>query len=74
MSDIRPNKFNDVALRDEADAETVAEKITDLYGSYAITAAAHCALDAHFDGRERDYHFWFNVFSLLGGAGGVSRN
>ncbi|TIL82367.1 MAG: hypothetical protein E5Y89_05450 [Mesorhizobium sp.] len=73
MSNIRPNKFNDVALWDEADAETVAEKITELCGSYAITAAAHCALDAHFDGRERDYHFWFNVF-WLGGVGGVSRN
>ncbi|TIP06463.1 MAG: hypothetical protein E5X72_01730 [Mesorhizobium sp.] len=71
MTDRRFNSFKDVAIWDGADAEAVAEKATELYGSYAVTAAAHCALAAHFDGRKSDYRFWFNVFSLLGGAGAM---
>ena len=38
----------------------------ELYGSSAATAAAWCALTAHFDGRKGDYRFWCAVFSELG--------
>lgn len=38
----------------------------ELYGSSATTAAAWCALTAHFDGRKADYRFWCAVFSKLG--------
>lgn len=50
-----------------ADPNEAAKAALDVYGSDAATAAAHCALTAHFDGRERDFRFWFAVFSQLKG-------
>ncbi|WP_353646796.1 hypothetical protein [Mesorhizobium sp. WSM2239] len=49
-----------------ADPEAAALAALDIYGSSAATAAAWCALTAHFDGREGDYRFWCRVFSKLG--------
>lgn len=43
----------------------IARTATDLYGSRAATAAAYCALTAHFDGRQDDYRFWCTVFAQL---------
>ena len=54
------------ALASPAQAASAARE---LYGKDACTAAAWCALEAHFDGRTDDYRFWFTVFCRLGGAG-----
>lgn len=56
----------DLTLWDLTDPAAAARAAVALYGSNAATAAAHCALTAHFDGRSRDYRFWFTVFSELG--------
>jgi len=53
---------------DFADPNEAANAALEIYGADAITAAAHCALNAHFDGRERDYRLWLAVFSKLGGG------
>lgn len=53
-----------LTLWDFADPDEAAKATLDVYGPDATTAAAHCALTAHFDGRERDC-FWFAVFSQL---------
>jgi hypothetical protein len=57
----------EISLWSTADPQRAAIAALDLYGSRAVTAAAYCALDAHFDGRKRDYHFWHAVFLRLGG-------
>lgn len=54
-----------LTLWDFADPDEAAKAALDVYGPDATTASAHCALTAHFDGRERDYRFWFAVFSQL---------
>lgn len=43
-----------LTLWDLADPDEAANAALDVYGPDAATAAAHCALTAHFDGRERD--------------------
>ncbi|MBB4571150.1 hypothetical protein [Rhizobium leucaenae] len=43
-----------------------------VYGTDATLAVAWCALCAKMDGRVLDGHFWFEVFSLLRGGGGLS--
>ncbi|CDX21374.1 conserved hypothetical protein [Mesorhizobium plurifarium] len=53
---------------DFANPDEAANAALEVYGADAITAAAHCALNAHFDGRERDYRLWLAVFSKLGGG------
>jgi hypothetical protein len=58
-------KRSSLTLWDFADPDEAVKVALDVYGSNATTAAAHCALTAHFDGRERDYRFWFAVFSKL---------
>lgn len=54
-----------LTLWDFADPDEAAKAALDIYGPDAMTAAAHCALTARFDGRERDYRFWVAVFSQL---------
>lgn len=36
-----------------------------VYGRRALTAAAWCALNAHFDGRKEEYRLWADVFAEL---------
>lgn len=50
------------------DCEAATMKAIEIYGCDAMTAAAHCGLSAHFNGRERDFRFWVKVFRLLQGA------
>jgi hypothetical protein len=57
-----------LTLWELADPGAAALAAIDVYGSSAATAAAWCALTAHFDGRESDYRFWCRVFSKLGGG------
>ena len=47
------------------DAGTATKLALDLYGSNAKTAAAWCALNSHFDGREAEYRLWCRVFQAL---------
>ncbi|RWL77971.1 MAG: hypothetical protein EOR69_28515 [Mesorhizobium sp.] len=63
-----PPSEDGLNLWDFADPNEAANAALDVYGPDTITAAAHCALSAHFDGRERDYRFWFAVFSKLNGV------
>ncbi|WP_181172746.1 hypothetical protein [Mesorhizobium sp. B2-1-5] len=58
--------IGDLTLWELADPNAMARAAIKLYGSNAATAAAHCALTAHFDGRTGDYRFWCTVFSELG--------
>ncbi|MBZ9898326.1 MULTISPECIES: hypothetical protein [unclassified Mesorhizobium] len=51
----------ELTLWELADTRRMAQAAVELYGSSAATAAAHCALHAHFDGRESDYRFWCKV-------------
>jgi hypothetical protein len=55
-----------LTLWDLANPQATVEAAKELYGSNAATAAAWCALTAHFDGRDEDYRFWCTVFSRLG--------
>lgn len=57
---------NNLTLWELTDPGAAALAAIDVYGSRAATAAAWCALTAHFDGRESDYRFWCRVFSKLG--------
>ena len=57
----------EISLWRMADPQSAAIAARDLYGARAVTAAAYCALDAHFDGRRCDYEFWQAVFLRLGG-------
>lgn len=59
--------FGEISLWRQADPQSAAIAALDVYGPGALTAAAYCALDAHFDGRKHDYQFWHNVFLSLGG-------
>lgn len=61
----RTNSPGTLTLWDLIDPEATAQAAIELYGSSAATAAAHCALTAHFDGRTSDYRFWCTVFSEL---------
>jgi hypothetical protein len=54
-----------LTLWELADPGATAQAAIELYGMRAATAAAHCALRAHFDGREGDYRFWCTVFTEL---------
>jgi hypothetical protein len=54
-----------LTLWELADPGATAQAAIELYGTCAATAAAHCALRAHFDGREGDYRFWCTVFTEL---------
>jgi hypothetical protein len=49
------------------DTESAVQAAIEVYGSGAKTAVAHCALEAHFDGRGEDYRFWCQVFRDLDG-------
>ncbi|MBZ9772612.1 hypothetical protein [Mesorhizobium sp. CO1-1-8] len=62
--------ISEISLWKMADPQVAASAATDLYGSGALTAAAYCALNAHYDGRKRDYQFWHAVFLSLGGDSG----
>ncbi|BAV52623.1 Uncharacterized protein MLTONO_p0153 (plasmid) [Mesorhizobium loti] len=55
----------DFAFWDVAQPEEAVKAALDLYGPNAVTAAAHCTLTARFDGRDRDYRFWSEVFTKL---------
>lgn len=57
--------IGELTLWELADPDAAAQAAIELYGSSAATAAAHCALTAHFDGRTGDYRFWCTVFSEL---------
>jgi hypothetical protein len=57
-----------LTLWELADPRTAGQAAIELYGSNAATAAAWCALTAHFDGRTGDYRFWCAVFSELGSS------
>lgn len=54
-----------LTISDLADPAGMVHAAIELYGSSAVTAAARCALTAHFDRRKSDYNFWFTVFSKL---------
>lgn len=54
-----------LTLWELAKPDAAAQAAIELYGSSAATAAAYCALTAHFDGRKGDYRFWCTVFSEL---------
>ncbi|WP_051371517.1 hypothetical protein [Mesorhizobium loti] len=54
-----------LTLWELTDPDAAAQAAVELYGSSAATAAAHCAMTAHFDGRTRDYRFWCTVFHEL---------
>lgn len=54
-----------ITLWSLADPDAAVQAAVDVYGSSAATAAAYCALTAHFDGREDDYRFWSTVFSKV---------
>ncbi|UVK50258.1 hypothetical protein DBIPINDM_007572 (plasmid) [Mesorhizobium sp. AR02] len=56
---------DDVTLWDLADPDEAVKAALEVYGPSAASAAADCALTAHFDGRDRDYRFWSAVFSKL---------
>lgn len=56
---------------DPGEAANAALKV---YGTDAVTAAARCALNAHFDVRDRDYRFWFAVFLRLKADGMLLRS
>ncbi|KQU95522.1 hypothetical protein ASD12_23725 [Mesorhizobium sp. Root102] len=58
--------IGNLTLWELADPDAMARAAIELYGPRAATAAAHCALTAHFDGRTGDYRFWCSVFSELG--------
>jgi hypothetical protein len=65
-STIDASPSNDLTLWDLTNTDAAVRAATALYGASAATAAAHCALTAHFDGRARDYRFWCTVFHELG--------
>lgn len=58
--------YGNLTLWELTDPDSAVQAALELYGSSAITAAAWCALTAHFDGRESDYRFWGAVFKKLG--------
>lgn len=64
----------DLTLWELTDPASAVEAALELYGSDATTAAAWCALTAHFDGRESDYRFWGVVFKELVAAGKTERS
>ncbi|WP_245460220.1 MULTISPECIES: hypothetical protein [unclassified Mesorhizobium] len=77
MAEIKPNSLNARTSDDGkasfwniADPVRAANAARAVYGSHAATAAAHCALTAHFDGRNGDYRFWCTVFHELAGGQG----
>ncbi|MDX8502458.1 hypothetical protein RFM99_29170 [Mesorhizobium sp. VK4C] len=77
MAEIKSNPLNACTSDDGkasfwaiADPVTAANAARAVYGSHAATAAAHCALTAHFDGRNGDYRFWCRVFHELGDGQG----
>jgi hypothetical protein len=47
------------------DTESAVQAAIEVYGTAAKTAVAHCALEAHFDGRGEDYRFRCAVFREL---------
>jgi hypothetical protein len=55
----------DLVLSDIADPVAAAKAARDVYGPDATTAAAYCAMEAHFAGRTADFHFWLGVFRDL---------
>ncbi|MGX5829256.1 hypothetical protein ACWGS8_17585 [Mesorhizobium sp. 43Arga] len=52
-------------LSDLVEPNAALRAAMDVYGVDAATAVAHCALTAHYDGREADYRFWREVFRQL---------
>ncbi|ESX27369.1 MULTISPECIES: hypothetical protein [unclassified Mesorhizobium] len=44
-------------IADLVDQGQAAQSAIELYGMEAPTAVAHCALEAHFDGRPNDFRF-----------------
>jgi hypothetical protein len=56
---------NVLKLSDIVEPDAALRAAIDLYGVDATTAVAHCALTAHYDGREADYRFWCVVFRRL---------
>lgn len=72
MPEIQSSHLNgDLTLWELSDPAAAVQAAIELYGSDAATAAAWCALTAHFDGRQSDYRFWCTVFSKLGNNGQV---
>lgn len=74
MPEIQSDQFDgsaaingNLTLWELTDPTAAVQAAVELYGSDAATAAAWCALTAHFDGRKGDYRFWCAVFSELGG-------
>jgi hypothetical protein len=59
------NHGNALKLSDLVEPDAALWAAMDLYGVDATTAVAHCALTAHYDGREADYRFWCVVFRRL---------
>ncbi|MER9356761.1 hypothetical protein NKI61_26310 [Mesorhizobium sp. M0514] len=54
-----------VKIADLVNLDQAAQAAIEVYGLKAPTAVAHCALEAHFDGRPDDYRFWCDVFHQL---------
>ncbi|MGO4637664.1 hypothetical protein AB4Z43_04425 [Mesorhizobium sp. 2RAF45] len=58
---------NGAALRlsDFADPNDAVIAAIELYGPEAQTAAAYCAMEAHFAGRLADFRLWCEVFRVF---------
>jgi hypothetical protein len=60
-----PKSETDRNVWRSGDLEEALAALVELYGSSAVTAAAHCAFSAHYDGRSEDFRFWFDAFMRL---------
>jgi hypothetical protein len=54
-----------LTIADLSDPASAVFACIELYGWEAPTAAANCALEAHFCGRMDDFRFWCAVFKEL---------
>jgi hypothetical protein len=64
----RTDKGEALRLSDFVDPTDAVNAAVELYGPEAQTAAAYCALEAHFAGRPADFRLWCSVFRELARA------
>ena len=62
---LRTDKGEALRLSDFADPNDAVIAAIELYGPEAQTAAAYCAMEAHFAGRPADFHLWCEVFRVF---------
>lgn len=62
------DEIGEISVWEGFDPDAAMQAAIALYGSRAVTAAAHCAWAAWCNNRETDYRFWFSIFLRLGGA------